>query len=152
MAPLLLKVEKLEIAYGDVAAVRDVSFEVAEGEIVTLIGANGAGKSTTMRGVAGSMLSRKGKILFDGIDVTRLPAHARAAAGIALVPEGRRVFPALTVQETTMIPPPSYGPYAGHAVVKLSKKQATDLLNAVIVGYHVPPYGVRFVSPSSLHV
>jgi branched-chain amino acid transport system ATP-binding protein len=98
-APLLLKVEKLELAYGEVPAVRDVSFEVAEGEIVTLIGANGAGKSTTMRGVAGSMPSRKGTILFDGVDVTRLPAHARAAAGIALVPEGRRVFPALTVRE-----------------------------------------------------
>jgi len=96
---LLLEVTNLELAYGEVPAVRDVSFEVAEGEIVTLIGANGAGKSTTMRGVAGSMLSRKGKILFDGVDVTRLPAHARTAAGIALVPEGRRVFPALTVRE-----------------------------------------------------
>ena len=96
---MLLKVENLELAYGEVAAVRDVSFGVAEGEIVTLIGANGAGKSTTMRGVAGSMLSRKGRILFDGVDVTRLPAHARTAAGIALVPEGRRVFPALTVRE-----------------------------------------------------
>ena len=96
---MLLEVTNLELAYGEVPAVRDVSFEVAEGEIVTLIGANGAGKSTTMRGVAGSMLSRKGKILFDGVDVTRLPAHARTAAGIALVPEGRRVFPALTVRE-----------------------------------------------------
>ena len=96
---MLLKVEHLELAYGEVSAVRDVSFEVAEGEIVTLIGANGAGKSTTMRGVAGAMLPRKGRIVFDGRDVTRLPAHARAAAGIALVPEGRRVFPALTVRE-----------------------------------------------------
>src|SRR5262249_43417127 len=86
---LLLEVESLEVAYGEIAAVRGVSFHVAEGEIVTLIGANGAGKSTTMRGVAGSMSSRKGKILFDGVDVTRLPAHARTAAGIALVPEGR---------------------------------------------------------------
>ena len=89
----------MELAYGEVAAVRDVSFEVGEGEIVTLIGANGAGKSTTMRGVAGAMLPRKGRIVFDGRDVTRLPAHARTAAGIALVPEGRRVFPALTVRE-----------------------------------------------------
>ena len=96
---MLLKVERLELAYGEVPAVREVSFEVAEGEIVTLIGANGAGKSTTMRGVAGAMLPRRGRILFDGKDVTRLPAHARAAAGIALVPEGRRVFPALTVRE-----------------------------------------------------
>jgi len=96
---LLLEVESLELAYGEIAAVRGVSFQVAEGEIVTLIGANGAGKSTTMRGVAGSMSSRRGRILFDGLDVTRLPAHARTAAGIALVPEGRRVFPALTVRE-----------------------------------------------------
>jgi branched-chain amino acid transport system ATP-binding protein len=96
---LLLEVTNLELAYGEVPAVRDLSFQVADGEIVTLIGANGAGKSTTMRGVAGSMPSRKGRILFDGVDVTRLPAHARTAAGIALVPEGRRVFPALTVRE-----------------------------------------------------
>jgi branched-chain amino acid transport system ATP-binding protein len=96
---LLLKVEHLELAYGEVPAVRDVSFDVAEGEIVTLIGANGAGKSTTLRGVAGAMLPRRGRIVFDGRDVTRLPAHARTAAGIALVPEGRRVFPALTVRE-----------------------------------------------------
>ena len=91
--------QNLELAYGEVPAVRDVSFEVAEGEIVTLIGANGAGKSTTMRGVAGAMLPRRGSIRFGGRDVTRLPAHVRAAAGIALVPEGRRVFPALTVRE-----------------------------------------------------
>ena len=98
-ANLLLRVEGLELAYGEVPAVRDISFEVTEGEIVTLIGANGAGKSTTMRGVAGAMLPRKGKIFFDGADVTHLPAHRRALAGIALVPEGRRVFPALTVRE-----------------------------------------------------
>jgi branched-chain amino acid transport system ATP-binding protein len=92
-------VENLELAYGEVPAVRAVSFEVAEGEIVTLIGANGAGKSTTMRGVAGAMLPRRGRIVFEGKDVTRMPAHQRAAAGIALVPEGRRVFPALSVRE-----------------------------------------------------
>jgi branched-chain amino acid transport system ATP-binding protein len=100
---LLLKVENLELAYGEAAgeaaAVRDVSFEVAEGEIVTLIGANGAGKTTTMRGVAGSMLPRRGRIFFEGADVTRMPAHRRALAGIALVPEGRRIFPALSVRE-----------------------------------------------------
>jgi branched-chain amino acid transport system ATP-binding protein len=96
---LLLKVENLELAYGEVPACRDISFEVVEGEIVTLIGANGAGKTTTLRGVAGAMLPRKGKILFDGADVTRLPAHQRALAGIALVPEGRRVFAALSVRE-----------------------------------------------------
>jgi len=92
-------VENLELAYGEVQACRDISFGVAEGEIVTLIGSNGAGKTTTLRGVAGAMLPRKGRILFGGEDVTRMPAHRRALAGIALVPEGRRVFPALTVRE-----------------------------------------------------
>jgi branched-chain amino acid transport system ATP-binding protein len=96
---LLLKVDNLELAYGEVSAVRDISFDVAEGEIVTLIGANGAGKSTTMRGVSGVMAPKKGRITFNGVDVTRMPAHERLVAGIALVPEGRRVFPALTVRE-----------------------------------------------------
>ena len=95
----VLKVEALELAYGDVAAVRDVSFEVNAGEIVTLIGANGAGKSTTLRGVAGAMLPRQGRIVFEGRDISLLPAHERALAGIALVPEGRRVFPYLSVRE-----------------------------------------------------
>jgi branched-chain amino acid transport system ATP-binding protein len=92
-------VETLELAYGEVPACRDLSFDVGEGEIVALIGANGAGKTTTLRGVAGAMLPRRGKVLFAGRDVTRLAAHERALAGIALVPEGRRVFPALSVRE-----------------------------------------------------
>ncbi len=96
---LLLKVQNLELAYGEVPAVRDISFDVAEGEIVTLIGANGAGKTTSLRGVAGAMLPRRGQIIFSGHDITDLPAYRRALAGIALVPEGRRVFPALTVRE-----------------------------------------------------
>ena len=89
----------MDLAYGEVPACRDISFEVGEGEIVALIGANGAGKSTTLRGVAGAMLPRKGRILFENQDVTRMPAHRRTLAGIALVPEGRRVFPALSVRE-----------------------------------------------------
>ena len=95
----LLQAESLELAYGDVAAVRDMSFEVGAGEIVTLVGANGAGKSTTLRGVAGAMIPRRGRILFEGRDITKLPAHERALGGIALVPEGRRVFPFLSVRE-----------------------------------------------------
>ena len=95
----LLQVESIELAYGDVAACRDISFEVAEGEIVTLIGANGAGKSTTLRGVAGAMMPRQGRILFRGADITRMRSHERLLAGIALVPEGRRVFPFLSVRE-----------------------------------------------------
>jgi branched-chain amino acid transport system ATP-binding protein len=78
---------------------RDLSLEVAEGEIVTLIGANGAGKSTTLRAIAGVLRPRAGRVLFRGQDVTSLPSHARSALGIALVPEGRRVFPFLSVRE-----------------------------------------------------
>ena len=96
---LLLKVQNLELAYAEAPAVRDLSFDVAEGEIVTLIGANGAGKTTSLRGVAGAMLPRRGQIVFSGQDITNLPAYRRVLAGIALVPEGRRVFPALTVRE-----------------------------------------------------
>ena len=95
----LLQVEGIELAYGDVAACRDISFTVGDGEIVTLIGANGAGKSTTLRGVAGAMAPRRGRILFRGQDITRMRPHERVMAGIALVPEGRRVFPFLTVRE-----------------------------------------------------
>jgi branched-chain amino acid transport system ATP-binding protein len=95
----LLEVEGLELAYGDVAACRDISFTVGEGEIVTLVGSNGAGKSTTLRGVAGAMRPRRGRILFRGNDVTRMRSHERLQAGIALVPEGRKVFPFLTVRE-----------------------------------------------------
>lgn len=95
----VLRVEGLELAYGDVSAVRDIAFTVNQGEIVTLIGSNGAGKSTTLRGVAGVMMARAGRIVFEGRDITRLPAHERTLGGIALVPEGRRVFPFLSVRE-----------------------------------------------------
>jgi branched-chain amino acid transport system ATP-binding protein len=98
MTPLLV-VEKLELAYGEAVVCRDVSFEIAEGEIVALIGANGAGKSTTLRAVAGALLPRAGSIRFRGNDLTRLPPYARTNLGIALVPEGRHVFPFLTVRE-----------------------------------------------------
>ena len=95
----LLRAEGLELAYGEVSACRALSFHVAEGEIVTLIGANGAGKSTTLRAIAGALLPRAGSIHFRGDDITRLPSYERTRLGISLVPEGRRVFPFLTVQE-----------------------------------------------------
>ena len=95
----LLAVEGVDLAYSEVAACRDLSFTVEAGEIVTLIGSNGAGKTTTLRAVAGAMAPRAGRIRFDGQDVTRLPAHERSQLGIALVPEGRRVFPFLSVRE-----------------------------------------------------
>jgi branched-chain amino acid transport system ATP-binding protein len=95
----LLTAEGLELAYGEVAACRNVSFHVDRGEIVTLIGANGAGKSTTLRAIAGALMPRAGSIRLDGRDITRLPSHERVRLGIALVPEGRRVFPFLTARE-----------------------------------------------------
>jgi branched-chain amino acid transport system ATP-binding protein len=95
----LLQAERLELAYGEVPVCRDLTLDIAEGEIVTLIGANGAGKSTTLRAIAGVLRPRAGRIFFRGQDVTAAPSHARSALGIALVPEGRRVFPFLTVRE-----------------------------------------------------
>jgi branched-chain amino acid transport system ATP-binding protein len=99
----LLKVEELDCRYGLLQAVRGVSFEVAQGEIVALIGANGAGKTTLLRAIAGAHRPHAGKVTFDGEDVTRLPAHKRVARGIALVPEGRRLFPTLTVEENLRV-------------------------------------------------
>ncbi len=95
----LLAAERIELAYGEAVACRDLSFEIAEGEIVALIGANGAGKSTTLRAIAGALIPRNGAIRFRGSDVTRLPAWIRTNLGVALVPEGRHVFPFLTVRE-----------------------------------------------------
>ena len=95
----LLQAEGLQLGYGEISACRDVSLHVGQGEIVTLIGANGAGKSTTLRAVAGALLPRAGSIHFRGHDITRLPSYERTKLGISLVPEGRRVFPFLTVRE-----------------------------------------------------
>jgi branched-chain amino acid transport system ATP-binding protein len=95
----LLIAEGLELAYGEVPACRGIAFHVDQGEIVTLIGANGAGKSTTLRAIAGALIPRAGVIRFRGQDITRLPSYERARLGIALVPEGRRVFPFLTARE-----------------------------------------------------
>jgi branched-chain amino acid transport system ATP-binding protein len=95
----LLAAENLELAYGELSVCRKISIDVNEGEIVALIGANGAGKSTTLRAIAGLLTPRVGSIRFLGHDITRLPSHERTLLGIALVPEGRHVFPFLTVRE-----------------------------------------------------
>jgi branched-chain amino acid transport system ATP-binding protein len=99
----ILVAESLELAYGEAVACRGVSLEIEEGEIVALIGANGAGKSTMLRAIAGALKPRAGSIRFRGNDVTRLPSWARTNLGIALVPEGRHVFPFLTVRENLEI-------------------------------------------------
>ena len=95
----MLQVERLECRYGKVAAVHDLSIEVARGELVVLIGANGAGKTTTLKAISGLMRPAAGRIRFEGEDVTGASARRMLALGIAHCPEGRRVFPQLTVRE-----------------------------------------------------
>lgn len=96
---VLLSVANLELAYGPIAVCRGISLQIDRGEIVALIGANGAGKSTTLRAIAGVLSPRHGTIDFGGRDVTAMPSYERSRLGIALVPEGRHVFPFLTVRE-----------------------------------------------------
>lgn len=95
----MLKVENLEVSYGAIKALKGISFEVPEKKIVTLIGANGAGKTTTLRTLSGLMKASKGKITFKNQDIFNLQAHQLVALGISHVPEGRRIFATLTVQE-----------------------------------------------------
>ncbi len=95
----MLKVNDLNVYYGAIHAIKGVSFQVNEGEIVTLIGANGAGKSTTLNTVSGLLRSRSGSILFQDEDLSHLPAYKIVSKGLALVPEGRRVFLQMTVEE-----------------------------------------------------
>ena len=95
----LLKVENIHVYYGSIHAIKGVSFEVHEGEIVTLIGANGAGKSTTLNTVAGLLKPKTGKIEFEGKNIVGVPANRVVSHGMALCPEGRRVFLQMTVQE-----------------------------------------------------
>ena len=99
MADTLLKVDDLNVYYGNIHAIKGVSFEVKEGEIVTLIGANGAGKSTTLNTVSGLLKPRTGTIEFCGKSIAGMPAHRIVRDGLALCPEGRRVFLQLSVKE-----------------------------------------------------
>ena len=95
----MLKVEGLECRYGKVQAVRGLSIEVGQGELVALIGANGAGKTTTLKAISGVLTPAAGRITFEGADITHARAEDILARGIAHCPEGRRVFPQLTVME-----------------------------------------------------
>jgi branched-chain amino acid transport system ATP-binding protein len=99
----MLEVRGIEVSYGEFLALRGISFKVDEGELVTIIGANGAGKSTTLRAVMGLVRCCKGEILFEGEEITSKPSHVRARLGISLVPEGRKIFPDLTVAENLLM-------------------------------------------------
>ena len=99
----MLKIDNLSVNYGGIKAVRNVSFEVPDGKIVTLIGANGAGKSTILRTITGLVHAASGSITYDGEELTKLPTHTIVTKGITLVPEGRHVFPDMTVLENLKI-------------------------------------------------
>lgn len=95
----LLEVKNIKVYYGNINAIKDISFEVNEGEIVTLIGANGAGKSSILNTVAGLIKPKSGEIIFDGQGIIGIPAHKIVSKGMALCPEGRRIFQQLSVKE-----------------------------------------------------
>ncbi|BDG60091.1 ABC transporter ATP-binding protein [Caldinitratiruptor microaerophilus] len=99
----LLEVRDLAVAYGSVQVIWGISFRVEEGQVVSIIGSNGAGKTTTLRSLAGLLLPRGGSIRFRGEDITALPAHARVNRQIVLVPEGRQLWPRMTVEENLLL-------------------------------------------------
>ena len=95
----MLEVKDLEVYYGVIQAIKGISFEVNKGEVIALIGANGAGKTTTLHTVTGLLSPKKGHVIFEGKDITKVPAHKIVSMGMAHVPEGRRVFAELSVYE-----------------------------------------------------
>ncbi len=117
----MLKVENLSVSYGVIAAVKGVSFEVGQGEIVALIGANGAGKTTILQTITGLIAPRGGSIHFDGADLLKTPAHKIVSLGMAHVPEGRRIFQELSVLENLRL----------GAFTRKDKKEIEDSLEMV---------------------
>jgi branched-chain amino acid transport system ATP-binding protein len=99
----LLRLEGVDAFYGDLQALYDVSLEVEQGRVFALVGANAAGKSTTLRVISGLVTPRRGRVVLDGQDLTRVPAHARVDLGIVQVPEGRRLFPFMSVAENLLL-------------------------------------------------
>jgi len=132
----ILRIEDASVYYEDFQALYDINLKIEEGEIFACIGANGAGKSTLLKTVSGLMTPRRGRILFDGQPIDHMPAHERVGRGIATVPEGRRVFPSLTVHENLLIG--AYrnrkGPWTADSIYELfpllaplAKRQASAL-------------------------
>ena len=106
----MLRLEGIDAFYGDLQALFSVSVEVPDGKVVALVGANAAGKSTTIRVISGLLTPRRGRVLFRGEDLARVPAHRRVELGIVQVPEGRRLFPFMTVTENLLL-----GAHTAHA-------------------------------------
>src|SRR2546423_12043193 len=117
----MLEVRNLTVRHGYLQALTEVCLKVAAGETLAIIGANGAGKSTLLRSIIGLHRPTAGAILLDGRDITALPTHARVREGIALVPEGRRLFPSLSVEENLLVGQSSgrSGPWTARAVYEL---------------------------------
>ena len=103
MSAPLLEVQEITAGFGAVTVLHGVTFDVPEGSVAGVFGLNGAGKSVTMKTIAGTVPARSGRVVFDGVDVTALPAHQRVALGMGHVPQGRQVFPELTVEENLRI-------------------------------------------------
>ncbi len=117
----MLEVNGLQVYYGVIQALKDVSFEVNQGEVIALIGANGAGKTTTLHTLTGLLPAKQGSVIFEGVDITKVPAHKIVEMGIAHVPEGRRVFSQLSVYENLMM----------GAYTRKDKKEIEENLNKV---------------------
>ncbi len=111
----MLSVSSADVFYGDLQVLWDVSFEVNEGEVVALIGANGAGKTTTLKTISGLVRPRKGAITFNGMDLTSIPAHKVIELGVVHVPEGRRLFPEMSVRENLIMGSLASGPKSHRA-------------------------------------
>jgi branched-chain amino acid transport system ATP-binding protein len=120
----MLEVKDLEVAYGKIVAVKRISFSVEQGQVVTLIGTNGAGKTTTLRTISGLLRPTHGEILFQGQRIDRTPAHDIVSMGLAHSPEGRRIFPRLSVEENLLL-----GAFArnDHAAIRKDLQAAYDL-------------------------
>jgi branched-chain amino acid transport system ATP-binding protein len=115
----ILEIDGLEAGYGEVQVLWGISLKVPRGRLTTIVGANGAGKTTTLKAVTGTIAAWQGRIRFEGEDVTRLPAHAKAARGLVLVPEGRQLFSAMSVEENLEM-----GAFAKRAAERYSERLA----------------------------
>lgn len=117
----MLEIKDLQVCYGVINAIKGVSFEVNEGEIIALIGANGAGKTTILHTITGLVSAKSGSIMFEGTDLLKTPAHRIVSMGMAHVPEGRRIFQELTVLENLKM----------GAYTRKDKKEISDTLEMV---------------------
>jgi branched-chain amino acid transport system ATP-binding protein len=117
MSKPMLKVENLSVQYGAIRALRSISFEVAAGEIITLIGSNGAGKTTTLRAISNIIKKAAGRVEFDGVDISAMPPDRIVSAGLAQVPEGRRIFANLSVRDNLEM-----GAYSRRAVSRADRQ------------------------------